>query len=146
MNHDYRKAKISALGVPQNPNYPEYPFSGETGFFGGGYGPPQSPVPFQSGNPGGPGFGGFSFNEIKTMIDRMGGIDGVLNMLQKANKMMQTIQQMAPMFKLVFSSLGGKAKTADTYSGDVPRRRRRRRKSGSRNRNRTGGRSRNRYY
>jgi hypothetical protein len=141
MDQDYRKAKTSALGGAPMPNYPEYPYYGEAGYFGGGGGGGggfpfgQQPVPFGQSAAGGTGF---SLQEIKNVIDRMGGIDGVLNMLQKASKVMQTVQQMAPMLKLLVGSFGKKASTAVNDEGDAPRvrRRRKRRRKGRRRRRR----------
>ncbi|TLS51789.1 hypothetical protein FE782_12810 [Paenibacillus antri] len=65
----------------------------------------------------------------------MGGIDGVLNNVTKIQKIMSSVQQMAPMLKLVMGSIG-KSKSAssnddDTYYELPRRRRRRRRRSGS---------------
>ncbi|MDT9726894.1 hypothetical protein DUZ99_18100 [Xylanibacillus composti] len=77
---------------------------------------------------------------MKQMIDRLGGIDGIMNTVTKLNKMMQTFQQMGPMLKLLAGSFLPKAATNDAdddYDFDRPRRRRRRRRRSSKRRRRT---------
>ncbi len=70
--------------------------------------------------------GNFKLQDIKSMIERMGGIEGVMANLGKVQKFIQTAQQVAPMAKLLFGSfLGGKAAAAAERA--APRRRRRRR-------------------
>lgn len=125
-----------------------------TGYPGGF--PDQQIGPYGGGNPGlgGGGFfgnllgggaggksglGNLSFNEIKSMIDRMGGIDGIMNTVTKVNKMMQTVNQMSPMLKLLMGSLFKKASTTDEDEFDEeiyfkPRRRRRRKKTSAKRR------------
>jgi hypothetical protein len=68
--------------------------------------------------------------DIKNVIDRMGGIEGVMNTMTKVNKMMQSFQQMAPMIKLLLGSfMKGKKTDSDDYSDSYrPRRKRRRRR------------------
>jgi hypothetical protein len=135
MNQDYRKAKISAFVSPQSPNYPEYPFYGESGFYSGGFpfGQQQHPVPFGQSAAGGTGF---NIQEIKNVIDRMGGIDGILNTMQKVSKMVQTVQQMAPMLKVLLGSFGKKASTTVTDDEEYPARRRKKRRGRRRRRRR----------
>jgi hypothetical protein len=63
--------------------------------------------------------GGLPFNisnitDLKAMVDRMGGIEGVLATVGKFQKFMSTMQQMAPMIKLFMGNKGGKAATANT--------------------------------
>lgn len=95
---------------------------------GGSYPGNEFPVPYQppaqSGGGildflqgGGSGSGGSKFNmaDLKAMVDRMGGIDGILNSIQKVNKIMQTMQQMGPMLKLMFGSLSPSAKASVTH-------------------------------
>jgi hypothetical protein len=55
-----------------------------------------------------------NLTDIKAMIDRMGGIDGVLANVGKLQKFMATVQQMAPMFKLFLGKKGGKSTPANT--------------------------------
>lgn len=77
----------------------------------------------------------FSINDIKGFIDRMGGIDGIMNTMGKVQKVIQGVSQMAPMVKLVADALlpGKKKKDFDEedYSPTKRRRRRRKRKSSS---------------
>jgi hypothetical protein len=63
-----------------------------------------------------------NLGDLKAMVDRMGGIDGVLATMGKFQKFMATMQQVAPMIKL-FIGKGGKAVTANS-SKKVSRRRR----------------------
>jgi hypothetical protein len=51
----------------------------------------------------------FNFGQIKGIIDRMGGIDGLMGHITKFQKIVQSIQQLSPMLKLL---LGAKARTA----------------------------------
>ncbi|MEX2460650.1 MAG: aminotransferase [Paenibacillaceae bacterium] len=60
----------------------------------------------------------FNFNQIKGMIDRMGGIDGVMGHVSRIQKFIQSMQQMAPMIKLLIGSFGTKASTAAKLDGD----------------------------
>ncbi|WP_025677453.1 hypothetical protein [Paenibacillus massiliensis] len=72
-----------------------------------------------------------SLGEIKGFIDRMGGVDGMIATIGKVQKVMSTMQQFAPMAKLIMGSLpfgkgGGKGllATDDSYDDyDPPRRR-----------------------
>jgi hypothetical protein len=82
-----------------------------------------------AGTAGGSGKG-FNIGDIKNFIDRIGGIDGVLNGLGKFQKLMSTMQQMAPLLRLLIGK-GGTAAAAGISTG------RPRRKS-SRTRRRTG--------
>lgn len=81
--------------------------------------------------------------DIKGFIDRMGGIDGMLNMVTKMQKVIGTVQQAAPMLKLLMGSLvPSKAKTTDAVHDDIKefakRRKRRRRKKSSGRTKKTG--------
>ncbi len=85
--------------------------------------------------------GGLPFNinisnlsDLKAMVDRMGGVEGVLSTMGKVQKFMSTMQQFAPMIKLFMGK--GKAAAADTSKGVSPRRRRtsRRRPAGRKRR------------
>ena len=67
-----------------------------------------------------------NFNQIKNVIDRMGGIDGVISTVKQVQKMVQTFQQFAPVLKMLIPKLGSKSKD-DDEEDDYPRRRRRRR-------------------
>lgn len=67
-----------------------------------------------------------NLKDISSFVERMGGIDGILATMTKAQKFMSTMQQMAPMMKLLAGSLlpgGKKAKTADATESNKKRRR-----------------------
>jgi hypothetical protein len=64
------------------------------------------------------GFSLASLGDLKGVIDRMGGIDGIVSSMGKFQKVMTGVQQMAPMIKLMMGSFGkGKTKGA-TEEGD----------------------------
>jgi len=83
-----------------------------------------------------------NINEIKAMIDRMGGIEGVLNTMGKVQKFMSTVQQVAPLVKLFMGK--GKNKSESSSGDDYVRPRRRRRSARRRPASRKRGRSRRR--
>jgi hypothetical protein len=64
-----------------------------------------------------------SLNNVKSMVDRMGGIDGVLGTIGKFQKFMSTMQQIAPMLKLFMGNKGSKAATATATKRASARRR-----------------------
>ncbi|MUG44517.1 hypothetical protein GNP95_05855 [Paenibacillus woosongensis] len=82
--------------------------------------------------------GGFSLpniGDLKGMIDKLGGIDGILATMGKVQKVMQTVQQFAPMAKLITGLLpggkGARPKGAGYKLDEFrPRRRRRSNRSG----------------
>jgi hypothetical protein len=78
-------------------------------------------------------FGLPNLADLKLIIDRMGGIDGILSTVQKVQKIVGTVQQFAPMIKLLAGSLG-KGKAASASADNEWRPRRRRRRGGSRRR------------
>lgn len=85
-------------------------------------------------------FSGFNLGQIKTFIDRMGGIEGVLDTVSKVQKVMQSVQQIAPMIRLLMPKLSN-SDDDEYFEEDVqPRRRRRRRQAygSSRQRRRYG--------
>ncbi|WP_182302689.1 tyrosine protein kinase [Cohnella cholangitidis] len=87
-----------------------------------------------------PAKGGLPFNlsnlsDLKSMVDRMGGIDGVLATMGKVQKFMSTLQQVAPMIKL-FMGKKGKAAAADKSKGTPERRRPVRRRTNNKSRTR----------
>lgn len=113
-------------------------FSGPPALFGGGGGGgyffggggPQFPAPVnqgasQSGKASG---GGFNMDQIKSFVDRMGGIDGIVGTVGKVQKIVSSFQQVAPMLKLLFNSFGSKASTNNKreLSGQSSRRRKKR--------------------
>lgn len=142
------RAKTKSLFGPQEPPYAQQSFLPAQGggqFPGGGIGGPPAGGNglgglFGGGSGGGSGggLGNFNLGEMKQMIDRLGGIDGIMSTVTKLNKMMQTVQQMGPMLKLVAGTFLPKAATNDTdddYSfGRRRRRRRKRRRINSRTR------------
>ncbi len=66
---------------------------------------------------------GSQLKDIKVLIDRMGGIDGIVELAGKVQKVLESVSQMTPMIKLLMSSLFNKSGD----SGETVRRRRRRR-------------------
>lgn len=104
------------------------------------YSPPSETVIEASAAPAAKS-GGLSLpnlNEIKGFIDRMGGIDGIMATVGKVQKVMQGVQQFAPMAKLLMGSLlpGAKGKGVTTAQPDDdmieyrPKKKRRRSSSG----------------
>ncbi|MBD2868943.1 hypothetical protein [Paenibacillus arenilitoris] len=81
--------------------------------------------------------GGFSLanlSELKGLVDRMGGLDGILSTVTKVQKVMSSVSQMAPLVKVLLGSFGKKSKAdSDDDSESIewkPKRRRKRRKTG----------------
>ncbi|MBB3111949.1 hypothetical protein FHS18_004017 [Paenibacillus phyllosphaerae] len=89
---------------------------------------------------------GFSLNnlggnikDIQGIVERMGGLDGILSTVQKVQKVVSSVQQMTPLIKVLAGSFGkkGSAAVASTLDEDElleapPKRRKSRKKSGSR--------------
>ncbi|MCQ6561622.1 aminotransferase [Paenibacillus mendelii] len=84
--------------------------------------------------------GGFSLanlgggiKDLQGIVDRMGGIDGILSTMTKVQKVVGSVQQMAPLIKLLAGSFGKKgvaATASDDSDADglpIPKRRKRRR-------------------
>lgn len=129
-------------GIPQGyPGLSEAPPSGY-----------MQPAPFGGGSVSAPDggakkglLGGLNMNELSNLINRMGGIDGIVATMGKVQKLVSGFQQMAPMIKLLASTLLPGAKTADNDDEDgVPRRRRRRARRGAAARRKGSGRRRRR--
>jgi hypothetical protein len=89
--------------------------------------------------------GGFSLDklgELKGVVDRLGGIDGILNSVTKMQKVVANLQQMAPLIKVLAGSFkkeagGSKKSHGDEDDEDIivrPKRRRRRRPGGGKGR------------
>lgn len=79
------------------------------------------------------GFSLPNLSEIKGMVDRLGGIDGILTGVTKVQKVVASVSQMAPLIKVLFSSFSKKSKDDKESDADEwkPRpRRKRRKKSG----------------
>lgn len=79
------------------------------------------------------GFSLANIGELKGVIDRMGGIDGIVSSMGKFQKVMTSVQQMAPMIKLMMGSFG-KGKTKGSPEDDEaiyyrPRKRKRKKSS-----------------
>ena len=139
--------------VPEIRSFGPYPGAGlgGTGYPPYGFGAPmfgqqQQALPPASGTSGGgaaPGlFGNFNLKDIKTVVDRMGGIDGIISTMGKVQKIVSSIQQMQPMLRLLFSMLPGKAKTTDLEEDSdswtpQPKRRRKRKSQHRKGRRRT---------
>ncbi|MBB6635673.1 aminotransferase [Cohnella thailandensis] len=94
--------------------------------------PPGAPAAAAPAKAGGL-LGNFNINELKNIVERMGGIEGLISNMGKVQKFMSTVQQMAPLLKL-FMGKKGSSNDDDVSSGAPyrPRRRRRRRRGSSR--------------
>lgn len=109
---------LPAVYTSALPGYPQQgAISPYTGFAEG------FPVPYGAAqSPAAAGGAGSSFNlgQLKGVIDRMGGIEGIIGTMTKVQKFIANFQQMAPMIKLLMSSFGGAAKAAaaNTDLGD----------------------------
>jgi hypothetical protein len=124
-----KPARAYTSGFGQQPTYGAWqpPFGGGEMYPGlggmGGMGGGNLPTPYNQQSMLGAGFGsgassgsgsGFNFNQVKTFVDRMGGIDGIMGTMGKMQKIFQSVQQMAPMMKLLMGSFlkgGGSATT-----------------------------------
>ncbi|WP_425325089.1 oligopeptidase [Paenibacillus dendritiformis] len=75
--------------------------------------------------------GNFSMGDLKSMIDKLGGIDGIVDTMGKVQKIMSSVQQIMPVAKMFMGTLlpgkggGKKLSTADGGDDAAPRRRRR---------------------
>jgi hypothetical protein len=111
----------------------QLPYPGVNGYANYGLSGPSTALTTPSTSTG----SSFNMSQIKGIIDRMGGIDGVMGHVSRIQKFIQGMQQMAPMFKVLMGSFG-KARTRSKLDGDgltaAGRRRRSsiRRKSGKR--------------
>ena len=121
-------------------NIGPYPGPGNTGYPVESYGyVPQEfgqQLPGFQQPAGGGLLGNFNLKDIKTVIDRMGGIDGIISTVGKVQKIVGSIQQMQPLIKMLLSLMPGKSKENDDADEaetewSRPRRRRRRRRRGS---------------
>ncbi|MFD0672261.1 aminotransferase [Cohnella sp. GCM10027633] len=65
-----------------------------------------------------------NLNDVKALVDRMGGIEGVIATAGKVQKFMSTVQQVAPLIKL-FMGKKGSSSSSSGVSTSRPRRRRR---------------------
>lgn len=76
-----------------------------------------------------------NLTELKGIVDRLGGIDGILSTMTKVQKVVGNVQQMAPLVKLLFKTFGKGggaaapvAHTAEESEWTPPRRPKKRRK------------------
>lgn len=67
-------------------------------------------------DPAAPAKGGFnlgnSLNDLKGVVDRMGGLDGIVTTMTKVQKVVGSITQMAPLIKVLAGSFGKKGASA----------------------------------
>ncbi|PUA34798.1 hypothetical protein C8Z91_33535 [Paenibacillus elgii] len=82
------------------------------------------------------GGGGFNVEQIKGIVDKLGGVEGIVETISKMQKMVQSVQQFAPMLKVLFGSFGKKDAAASKSGGSRSGRRRRRRRGTAQNRRR----------
>lgn len=150
----YRNSLFDSGGTyhpPSQGGFPGLPSSSQ-GFHQGQGGPPSLPGPwhgqyYSSPFPGSDPssttsplgkLGQLPLKEIKGLVDRMGGIDGIINTITKMNAMMKNIQQMAPMVRLLMGSFFKSKSSEPTLAGRPYRRsRKRRRRTRPRSRTRT---------
>lgn len=75
-----------------------------------------------------------NLTEIKGLVDRMGGLDGILSTVTKVQKVVGSVSQMAPLVKVFMGSFGKKSESGDSgnnNNGGFSRPRPRKRRSGS---------------
>lgn len=128
-------------------SFSAYPGQQAGGFPGDGFGYTPTPPSFGQQLPaaptpsagGGSGlFSNFNLSQIKSVVDRLGGIDGILSTVGKVQKIVSNIQQMQPMIKLLMNMMPGKSNSTSAGADDEeewkrrPRRRKRRRRKGKR--------------
>jgi hypothetical protein len=126
----FQEVEASGL-VPYSPGGPGGPGGN---FFGGGA--PVAPPVSVEAPASSSGFSLANIGELKGMIDRFGGIDGIMSGIGKMQKVVGGFQQMAPMMKLVMGILpfgkgkkGGSAADKDYEEYSPPRSRKRRKKT-----------------
>ncbi|WP_128895828.1 hypothetical protein [Longirhabdus pacifica] len=141
--HQAAKSKTSAFNNPGGNGYPglppfgggsqfgdQFPFSGNPG--GGGSSQGGGSPPAKSGSGSG---SNFSFNDVKNIMSRMGGVEGMMGTFNKVGSFMQSMQKMSPMLRLLLGSFLGK--TSATSQNTRRKRKRKRRRNTTSNRNRT---------
>ncbi|WP_053781169.1 hypothetical protein [Paenibacillus xylanivorans] len=126
----FQEVEASGL-VPYSPGGPGGPGGN---FFGGGA--PVAPPVSVEAPASSSGFSLANIGELKGMIDRFGGIDGIMSGIGKMQKVVGGFQQMAPMMKLVMGILpfgkgkkSGSAADKDYEEYSPPRSRKRRKKT-----------------
>lgn len=125
--HDPNSPSLRAWNQPSAPGggFPGLsPGFGNPGFGGDPFfsGPPAIVNPTVLPPYAPPGPKGFSFGELKGIIDRMGGIDGVLSGIGKFQKLMSTMQQMAPILRLFMNKASAAGITEENASSGAPKR------------------------
>jgi len=110
--------------------------------------PPVPVVGAEVATPPAPKSSGFSLSSIggnikdlQGLVERMGGLDGIITTMTKVQKVVGSVQQMAPLIKVLAGSFGKKSDSAssdDDIEEYVPKRRRRRRTGSSGRRRRVG--------
>ncbi|MFB9324460.1 hypothetical protein ACFFSY_00705 [Paenibacillus aurantiacus] len=61
---------------------------------------------------------GGNIKDLQGLVDRMGGLDGILSTVQKVQKVVSSVQQMAPLIKVLAGSIGKKGAAATTATLD----------------------------
>jgi hypothetical protein len=74
----------------------------------------------------------------KQLVDQLGGIDGIVTRMNQVQKLVSTVQQFAPMLKMLSGSFGGRTPLATTEDSEdermearVPKRRKKRKNGAS---------------
>ncbi len=87
--------------------------------------------------------GGLKNMNWKQLVEQLGGIDGIMNRMNQVQKFVSTMQQFAPMLKMMSGTLGRRAPLATAEEGEeepwartTPRRRRKRKNGAPANRRR----------
>lgn len=123
--HDRNTASLRGWQQPQNIGNETYPGLGDPFV---GLPMPMNPSVVPSAQPANTTKPGLlsQLGDWKQMLDRVGGIDGVIGAVGKMQKLFSTMQQMAPLLRLLIGK--GGAATAAGMSKDYGARRRRARK------------------
>lgn len=61
---------------------------------------------------------GGNIKDLQGIVERMGGLDGILSTVQKVQKVVSSVQQMAPLIKVLAGSIGKKGAAATTATLD----------------------------
>ncbi|MFD2380733.1 hypothetical protein ACFSWD_06705 [Paenibacillus xanthanilyticus] len=84
---------------------------------------------------------GGNIKDLQGLVDRMGGLDGILSTVQKVQKVVSSVQQMAPLIKVLAGSIGKKGAAATTATLDeeafetaAPKRKKPRKRAGGKSR------------
>ncbi|RED63060.1 hypothetical protein [Cohnella lupini] len=72
-----------------------------------------------------------NISDVKALVDRMGGVEGILTTMGKFQKFMATMQQIAPMVKLFMGNKKGKGSSDSGSKKRTTRRRSVKRPSGA---------------